>query len=83
VGGRSYAIYKFKVMIEKKKTLSFQKETISNLSSNEMKNLKGGSSNICWGIGGWITGHVLDELIPIYLEATKGWNRPTGGGGCS
>jgi len=61
----------FNVMIEKKKTLSFQKETISNLSSNEMKNVKGGwtySSYICQTAASYLATLVVEKVREHYSE---------------
>ena len=53
---------------EKNYGLTFQKETISRLNTNEMGNVKGGSTNVCWAVGGYITGKIVDIIIEHFSE---------------
>ena len=50
------------------KKLSLNKETVVVLGKSEMINVKGGSSNICWAIGGYLGGKLIDALVDAYTE---------------
>ena len=57
------------IMKNKNVELSFQKETISKLNVEELNNVKGGSSNACWAVTGYLTGKLLDVIIEHFSDA--------------
>lgn len=68
-------LYLYKQFIMKKDfnscTLAFSKNTLVELNADQMKSTQSGSSNICWAIGGYITGEILEGIYQ-YTEGDCG-----------